>query len=122
MQNAGTRCKTLYYLEIWHRKRNPIFPQRKKVPIKSSFIPAIYENFEIIKALIIVVLVIHNKLQEMKKFPQNDSNIVMYGFKVPKRILHTVNLLIPRIMRYEDIRAFLPVKNQLSGNRNFNTT
>jgi hypothetical protein len=42
----------LYYLEIWQRKRNPIFPQRKKVPIKSSFIPAIYENFEFIKALI----------------------------------------------------------------------
>ena len=35
---------------------------------------------------------------------------------------HTVNLLIPRIMRYEDISAFLPIKNQLSGNRNFNTT
>ena len=91
LQNAGTRCKILYYLEIWHRKRNPIFPHRKKVPIKSSFIPAIYENLEIIKALITVVSVIHNRLQEIKKFPQNDSNIATYGFKVPKRILHVSN-------------------------------
>ena len=41
---------------------------------------------------------------------------------VGKLYNYTMNLLIPRIMRYEDIRAFLPIKNQLSGNRNFNTT
>ena len=45
-----------------------------------------------------------------------------YSFYHPRSVGYTVNLLIPRIMRYEDISAFLPKKNQLSGNRNFNTT
>ena len=79
------------YLERWHRKRNPKFPRRKNLPIKSSFIPAMYENFESSKAFITAVSVMHNSSQDMKKFPQNDSNIAIYGFKVPKRILHVSN-------------------------------
>ena len=83
--------KILYYLESWHTNRNPKFPYRKNLPIKSSFIPAMYENFEIIKALITTVSVIHNRPHVVKKFPQKDSNIAIFGFKVPKRILHVSN-------------------------------
>ena len=83
--------KILYYLESWHTNRNPKFPYRKNLPIKSSFIPAMYENFEIIKALITTVSVMHNRPHVVKKFPQNDSNIAIFGFKVPKRILHVSN-------------------------------
>ena len=49
-------------------------------------------------------------------------SMLNYTGIVENAALCTVNLLIPRIMRYEDISAFLPIKNQLSGNRNFNTT
>ena len=79
------------YLERWHRKRNPKFPYRKNLPMKSSFIPAMYENFEIIKALITTVSVIHNRPHEVKKLPQKDSNTAIFGFKVPKSILHVSN-------------------------------
>ena len=53
--------------------------------------------------------------------PTVKSKLFISTLSMCWKLSSTVNLLIPRIMRYEDIRAFLPVKNQLSGNRNFNT-
>jgi hypothetical protein len=50
-----------------------------------------YENFEIIKALITTVSVIHKRPHVVKTLHKKDSNTAIFGFKVPKSILHVSN-------------------------------